>query len=313
MQTGALPETLVLFLLLMIPGYLMEKFGRLPERTLPGIANVMMDVAMPALVLVKLLQTDLAGLEPAAVVCCALLPIGVGLTLLCLSGLVFRGRDAARLPAARFCAAFPNCGFWSIPLAAALYPEQPAVAVYVSLFNVCNSCLLLTAGVFVLSADRRDISTKRIVTSPVLLAMVLGMILSVSGASVPRLERAAELLSQLATPLSMLVLGAETARLKLGAVVQNKDLYLTCLLKLVLSPLLAMGVLLVLNRWLQVPISDTLAAAMFLATAVSTALSAPAMSAKYELDAAYAAELTIGTTLLCVVTMPLLHGLVALF
>ena len=52
--------------------------------------------------------------------------------------------------------------------------------------------------------------------------------------------------------------------------------------------------------------------AMFLSTAVSAASSSPAMASKYGLDAGHAAILTIGTTFLCVITMPVLYGLLTM-
>ena len=70
--------------------------------------------------------------------------------------------------------------------------------------------------------------------------------------------------------------------------------------------LLAMAVL----RFPGLSVSQSLRTAVFLATAVSTALSAPSMAAKYGQDAKYAATVTMGTTFLCVITMPLLYMLI---
>ena len=48
---------------------------------------------------------------------------------------------------------------------------------------------------------------------------------------------------------------------------------------------------------------------MLVATAVSTATSAPAMAKKYGADSEHAACLTLGNTLLCVLTLPLAYTL----
>lgn len=309
MAFTALMETVVLFLLLMIPGYILGKCRMLPEGTVPGIGSITMYVAMPALVFLKLLQTDLRALQLTGILCCALLPIALGLGLLFLAKLLFHRSEPGQLAVSRFCTAFPNCGFWSIPLACTLFPEQLEVAVYVSIFNVFNSFLMLTVGVYILSGDRRDISLRKILASPMVIAMVLGLGLSLSGLKPPQLDRFAEYLSQLATPLSMLVLGAEAAKLRLRECFLSPKVYLACALKLVVSPLLAMAVLWLL-KWLDLPVSDTLSTAVFLAAAVSTAISAPTLAAKYHLDAKYAAALTIGTTVLCVLTMPLLYAII---
>lgn len=309
MAFTALIETVALFLLLMIPGYILGKCGMLPEGTIPGIGNIIMYIAMPALVFLKLLQTDLRALQLTGILCCILLPIALGLGLLFLAKLLFHRSKPGQLAVSCFCTAFPNCGFWSIPLACTLFPDQPEVAVYVSIFNVFNSFLMLTVGVYILSGDKQDISIRKMLSSPVVIAMVLGLGMALSGLKLPQLERFAESLSQLATPLSMLVLGTESAKLRFQECFLNPKVYLVCVLKLIVSPLLAMAALWLLKR-LGLSVSDTLSAAVFLAVAVSTALSAPTLAAKFHLDAKYAAALTIGTTVLCVLTMPLLHAII---
>lgn len=309
MAFTALIETVALFLLLMIPGYILGKCGMLPEGTIPGIGNIIMYIAMPALVFLKLLQTDLRALQLTGILCCILLPIALGLGLLFLAKLLFHRSKPGQLAVSCFCTAFPNCGFWSIPLACTLFPDQPEVAVYVSIFNVFNSFLMLTVGVYILSGDKQDISIRKMLSSPVVIAMVLGLGMALSGLKLPQLERFAESLSQLATPLSMLVLGTESAKLRFQECFLNPKVYLVCVLKLIVSPLLAMATLWLLKR-LGLSVSDTLSAAVFLAVAVSTALSAPTLAAKFHLDAKYAAALTIGTTVLCALTMPLLHAII---
>jgi len=308
-QVSVLLETVFLFLLLMIPGFLMGKCKALPDEATAGIGNIIMYIAMPALVFTKLLQTDLKALQLTATLCCILLPIALGLVLLLLGKLVFRGGTSGDRATGRFCSAFPNCGFWSIPLACVLFSQQPEVAVYVSIFNVFNSFLLLTAGSSVLSGNRGRLSVRQLLANPVLVAIILGSAMSLSGWKPSLANRVAEYLSALATPLSMVVLGAEAAKLKLREVFLKPEVYLACGLKLLVSPLLATTFLWLLKQ-LRFSVSETLCAAVFLSTAVSTALSAPSMAAKFNLNARYAAALTIGTTLLCVITMPLLYMLI---
>ena len=306
MDFEALIQTIFLFLVLMVPGYHLGKWKKLPDEALPGIGSILMYIAMPALVFVKLLETDISALEPAAIGCCVLLPVAMGLCLLLLAKRVFHRSPPGQAAVSRFCAAFPNCGFWSIPLACALYPDRPEVAVYVSVFNVFNSFLLLTVGAYILSGDKRDISVQAVCGSPVLFALLLGLILSLTDIRIRLLKSAATYLSQLATPLSMLVLGAQAAKLKPRDILLCSRMYLVSGLKLLVSPLLAMAVL----RFPGLSVSQSLRTAVFLATAVSTALSAPSMAAKYGQDAKYAATVTMGTTFLCVITMPLLYMLI---
>jgi len=313
MDIFALLENVVLFLMLMLPGYLMGRSKLIADEALPTISNMLTYIAMPFIILQKMLETDLRAIDPVALLLSTLLPILLAFALLFVSKLVFPSTgDPARYPTARFCTFLHNCGFWGIPLAAALFPHKPEVVVYVSMVNIINTIMLLTVGIFVLSGDKRNITVKSILLNPGMIALVLGVILSLLnvGPRFSQLISYSEKLANLAAPLSMLVLGVETSKQPLSMLYRCTDVYRLCLLKLVLSPVLMMGALFLL-RLCGVPVSETLIAAMFLATAVSSASSSPAMAARYGLDSRYSAVLTIASTLACVVTMPALYAIVA--
>ena len=89
----------------------------------------------------------------------------------------------------------------------------------------------------------------------------------------------------------------------------NAGVYLVSLIKLVLSPMIAIAILAMLKYVFCLDIGEEISLAMLIATAVSTAASAPSMAKKYGADSEYAATLTLGNTLLCVITSPFLYML----
>ena len=116
-------------------------------------------------------------------------------------------------------------------------------------------------------------------------------------------------LAQLTTPLAMISLGYELSKLNLLKMWANAGVYLTSLIKLILSPLLTIGFLALLKLVFRVELGDSVAPAMLVATAVSTAASAPSMAKKYDADSEYTATLTLANTLLCIVILPLMYML----
>lgn len=301
----------LLFALLILPGFVLGKWKKIEKNALTSMTNILMYVAMPFLVFSKLLVTDLRTISPTAIALCVLFPIVIIAVIYAVSLLLFKKKDGdTRFRANRFCAVFSNCGFLGIPLAEVLFPSSPQIAVYVSLFNVTSTFLLLTFGVYVLSGDKRDISFRRACISPIAISIVLGVIGSLCGVAslVPQVGTYANILANLTTPLSMLVLGVELSALRLSALVRTAALYPVALLKLVLSPLLTVAILFALSVC-GLSFSPEVMAALFIATAVSTAASAPAMSKKYGVDGEHAAVLTLGTTVLCTVVLPLLYML----
>ena len=87
------------------------------------------------------------------------------------------------------------------------------------------------------------------------------------------------------------------------------------LIRLIVSPLIALGMLTIVKYALRpdAPNMTSLAAALFIAAGVSTAASAPALSERYGSGGDCAAVCTVGTTLACAVTLPLISLLMNLF
>ena len=300
----------LLFVALMLPGFLLGRCGRLSEGASGGVTNILTDVAMPALVLVKLLETDPTTVSRTEVLCCVLFPVGLELLLFWLTGALLRGKASASR-SARFCAIFSNCGFLGIPLAAAVFPDAPKVTALVSLFNVFSTFMLLTLGSALLSGEWRHVRPVGALLKPVTLAVLIGGALSLSGVGqqLGWLQTYASYLAALTTPLAMLLLGLSLSGLSLRTLFATPQLYFVAAIKLLLSPLLVLGALMLL-RLLGASISEELTCALFLSAAVSTAASAPAMAARLGGDGQLAAVFTLGTTLLCVLTLPLLSLLV---
>lgn len=311
---GVLLGNIILFGALAIPGYLLGKAGRVSDGAMASITNILTDIAMPALVFSKLLMTDIPSLGVTAIACCVLFPIGITCALYGLTAVMFRGSgENSGVGTSRFCAIFSNCGFLGIPLASAMFPDEPAVVAFVSLFNVFSTLMLLTLGVYIYSGDRRHICVRRAILKPITVAVVLGIICSLTGVGdmLPAVGTYADYLAALTTPLAMIVLGVELSKLSFREIFGNAGMYAVSAVKLILSPLMAMGLLLLL-RAVGLEIGTELAAALMISTGVSTAASAPAMAERYGADSRYAATLTLGTTMLCMVSLPpisLLFGL----
>lgn len=297
-----------LFVALMIPGFLLGKTQRLSFEAVPSLGNLLTDVAMPALVFSKLITLSDCGLTVAEIGCAILLPLIVLSALFFLSRFLFRKKVNGRVMA--FCAVFPNCGFLGIPLASELYPDRPEIAICVSISNVVVTTLLLTLGIFLLSEDRTCIRPGRILISPLTVSVVLGLLLSLTGwgDSVPWLETFASYLAQLTTPLAMVVLGYEFA-IRQGKITKNiRNSLLPTALKLLFAPILGLAILLLLKA-IGIPVDDVTVCAIILTLAVPAAASAPAMSARYQCDGSFAADLTVLETCLSLVTLPLLECL----
>lgn len=306
----AMLSIVALFAALLIPGYILGKTRAITDGAALSFSNVLVYIAMPFLVFSKFMEIDLTKVGLTEILLSCLLPVVLVFFLLGVCGFVFR-RDKARRRAEVFCSVFPNCGFMGIPLAAAMWPDRPEIVIYISVFNMVSTFLLLTVGVSILAGDKSVISLKKTLASPIFFAIALGAVMSLLdvGTGFEAVHTYAVMLAQITTPLAMICLGYELSKLRLLRTWINGDVYLVAFLKLILSPLFITGVLALLKYAFRLEMDFSVMQAMLVATAVSTAASAPSLAQKHGADSEHAATVTLANTLLSVLTLPLAYVL----
>ena len=301
---------LSLFVLLGVPGFLLAKFKKIDEKGRVALVNLLLYVAMPFLVFSNLLETDVRALQPAEWITCAVFPAVIMGIVAGISTLTFRGNgDKARI--CRFCSTFANCGFLGLPLAKALVPERPAIALFIAIYNILSTVLLYVLGGTMLAGGGAGKKKNwiKILVSPLTVGAVVGVICSLLGIGQkwPFLLDFAKYSGDTTTLLSMTVLGCLLATLPRRPWWKEWGLWLSAAMKLIVAPLITMGILLLLCRVCGLGLGRDLLLALLISTAVSTAASAPSMAEDYGRDPHYAAALTLGNTLLCLVSLPFIY------
>lgn len=303
-------SSVLLFVALMLPGFLMGRLGRMEQGAVATLGNLIGDLAMPALVFIKLAETDLSHLALSSVAICLAVPAAVILLLYPLARRLFPPKkESEEHRCCVFCSVFSNCGFLGIPLSAALFPQDPQVTLFVSLANVVNSFFFLTLGTSLLSGKKSVSKIKAVKSAllrPVTLAVLLGLLCSALrlGERFPSLLSYFDTLSRITTPLSMTVLGFELSKMGLFVFFKDRRIHGVALVRLIVSPLLCLGLLTLVRTVLPVPYA--LSAALLIATGVSTAASTSAMARAHGIQGSVAAAATLYNTLLCVLSLPLL-------
>lgn len=298
-----LAEKVLMFVLLMIPGFILGKFKILGKEAIAGFGEIITKVAMPCLVIVKMLETNIASFGVANVIACIVHVPAFLFLMSFVSRLIFKERRVER-----FCSVFPNCGFLGIPLAVAMFPDKPEVAVFLSIWNIFDSVMVLTFGVNILSGEKRKSNILSVLLKPISIAAILGIILSLFnfGSKFPMAVTYTEYFANVTTPLSMTVLGFELSKISWKNLFSRFETYTVSFMKLCISPLLALGIVYIFDLIPGISLSPALFAAVFLATGVASASIASTLANDCGKDAALAAILTVGTTILSVITMPLM-------
>ena len=285
---------------LMAVGFICNKRRILVESGVKGIVEVLMLVVTPCVIVqafqrpfeVKLLQ----GLGWALGIAVFSHALGI------LASLCYCRVDKSRAGVLKFATTFSNAGFMGIPLEYALLGNDGVFfgAVYVAMFNV----VCWSWGLVVMCGSLKEIRTRTLFINPGTLGIVCALPFFLFSWKLPSVVAApVKMLADLNTPLAMIVIGYYLAEASFAAVVRCKLAYLAAALRLVILPALVLGAV-----WMCRPPDGTMAVALVTAASAPVAALTTVFAAKYERDVALSVGLVSATTLLSILTMPVLVG-----
>lgn len=302
----------ILFIM-MIPGIIMKKCKLCGDGFGKGVSNLVLYVAQPCLIFKAYLKPFSIDVLKNALIVLLLSIVAHCVFLLAL--LVFNNTTDDRRRMLRFATIFSNAAFMGIPLIEAVLGSE--YTIYASIYNITFNMFLWTLGVHICTDNntlddgtvlKSQASFKKALIHPVTIAAALGLVffLLPIDAYVPELcTESLTMVSNLVAPLSMLVLGLRIADIDFKDFFNDKNLYYFILLRHIALPLIVFGIIAVLKTS-GVPISTEIFKVIMMLASAPAASSATMFAEKYDCDGAYVSKLVAFSTILSIVTMPII-------
>ncbi|MEZ3466957.1 MAG: AEC family transporter [Schaedlerella sp.] len=203
----------------------------------------------------------------------------------------------------RFGAAFSNAGFIGIPLVQMTLGEEAVfyVSSYVALLNI----LQWTYGLVTITGDRSLISVKRLRINPILLSFLAGIALFLLPVSLPETaENVVGTIAAMNGPLAMIVLGVYLGQVPLRSLFSGRVVYRCALVRLIVIPVLTMALLFVFpEKYHMLKLTILIAASAPVGSNVSI------FAQLYGQDYMQSVKEVTFSTLLCIITLPLILGI----
>lgn len=199
-----------------------------------------------------------------------------------------------------FGASFSNAGFMGFPLITAVLGSEAVfyAAGFVAFLNVLQA----TLGQYILSGDRKLCTPKTVLRNPLVVSMAAGLILFFTGFRLPEIGMSCiSSLAGMNAPLAMMVLGVYLAQSDLWSVFVGKELYFVSAVRLLLIPFLTLPLL----RFLAGQNQDIIIA-LTIASCAPIGSNAAVYAQKLNLDYVYAVRTVCLSTILSIVTMPVI-------
>lgn len=297
MATTILYQT-VIMLILMLVGVICSKTRLISNETNKELSKFVLQVVNPVVIFVSY-QTDYSSSLVKNLLLTFALSLGTMVAVIIAAGLLIRGKDRKDSEIERFSAIYSNCGFMGIPLVNALFGTEGVfyLTAYITVFNI----LVWTHGIILISGEKSLKQVVRVICSPTIIAIALGLITFFVQIKLPSpILGALEFIKDLNTPLAMVVSGMTIAGTNITGLLKKFRIYYVCLLKLIVIPLLIAAAMAFFGG-----IDEKVRMTVLVAASAPPAAMCTLQCIRYGKNSVYASELFAAGTILSVLSLPL--------
>lgn len=200
--------------------------------------------------------------------------------------------------------AFGNVGFFGVPVLQFLFPDAHDAIAYSAVFIVTLNLMSWTVGSYLLTGDKKHVSLKRALINPQTVTLVISLPLFFAGVSAGDLPDTINTvigyLADMTAPLCMIILGMRFALAPVVQLFTDFRVYVASFIKTLVFPLLVYVVLMPFQMEEMLRVSLVLLSGMPAATINLN------LAELYGADQKTAANSILMSTVLSIVTIPLL-------
>ena len=286
-----------------IVGYGAGKLGYLGGDFDRQLSRLVINLTCPALILSSAMTGELPDREyilPLLLISVATYAVLTGVAYVLPRFLTHKKSDEGIIG---FALMFGNVGFMGYPVVASIFGHEAVF--YAAVLNVVNTFAVFTIGTVLITGkaevEESRFQKKVLYSTPMLAAYLTMLIVIFRIDSIPAwVSQPLTMIGNITVPAALLIIGSSMSNLPLRALMGNTTVYATTLFRLVLLPIGVYWLGLLLGFSPFVVNINTVVIAMPVATYGTI------LCLKYQKDTTLITEVTFITTLLSMVTIPLL-------
>ena len=288
---------------LVVVGYVAGKLGYLGGDFDRQLSRLVINITCPALIL----SSAMTGELPDRRFILPLLLISV-ITYIVLAIIAFllprylthRKEDEGAIG---FALMFGNVGFMGYPVVASIFGHEAVF--YAAVLNVVNTFAVFTIGTILITGkgevEGERFQKKVLYSTPMLAAYLTMAIVALEIDNIPEaISQPLTMLGNITVPAALLIIGSSMSQLPLRALMGNFTVYVTALFRLAILPIVVYYLCLLMGFSRFVVNINTVVIAMPVATYGTI------LCLKHQKDTTFITEVTFITTLLSMLTIPLL-------
>lgn len=294
-------KQIIIMFILMALGYWMFKKGMITKQGSKDLGTLMVNIVIPAII-IKSFWIESTTEKINVLIITFFISIASLLISIFISALFFK-KDGL----SQFASAFSNAGFIGIPLVSATLGEEAVF--YIACFIAQLNVLQWTYGVYIMTKDKKTLNFKNIMLHPLVLSLCAGLLVFLLNIPQPEIiSSTLSLISGLNTPIAMIISGVYLAQANFQSMITSLSLYQLSFVRLIFIPFVTLIFLSLLTF-----VSYDVKVALFIAASAPTGANVAIYAQLYHKDYRQAVLMVCLTTLLSIVTLPVMISIGSLF
>ena len=306
----AIGQVMLTLFAIVVVGYIAGKWGYMGGTFDKKLSKVVIDITCPALIL----SSAMTGELPDRRYILPLLGISV-LTYALLTGVAlllprFLTKKKDDEGVIGFAMMFGNVGFMGYPIVASIFGHEAVF--YAAVLNVVNTFTVFTIGTMLVvgknqsTVEEKEMSRKKMLrkvlySTPMLSAYLTMLIVALEIKDIPEfISQPLTMIGNITVPAALLIIGSSMSQLSLRALLGNGTIYATTLMRLAILPVGIHYLMTLLGFSSFVVGINTVVIAMPVATYGTI------LCLRHGKDTTLITEVTFITTLLAMISIPLL-------
>lgn len=291
-------EQLVKMFIILLLAFLCYRIGLVSQEGNKSVSNLLLMVVNPVLI-ITVYQTEYDPVLVRGLLLAFLAAAVSHIAGIVISTILIRSGSGPDYTIERFSAMYSNCGFIGIPLISSVLGSTGVfyLTAYMAVFNLFT----WTHGVTLMEKKCSLKSIGRGLASPMFIATLCAIALFFLRVELPGvILDSMNYIADMNTPLAMMVAGFSVAQADIRRMCTRFRLYFVSAIKLIIFPLCMIPVLFLMHLPREVSMT------MLIAAACPAATTGTMMAIRYKQNYTYASEIFALSTVLSVLTMPLI-------
>ena len=303
-----LMEEIAKLFAIMLMGYAVVKAGLMKSSESKSISVVMVYLVIPC-VIIDAFQVDYTADVKKGLLLACVAAVLVHVLFLILTTILKQVLQLDTIE--RATVIYSNAGILVIPLVQDLLGQE--YVIYSSAYIAVQLILIWTHCKNMICEEDR-LEWKKVFLNVNIISIIVGAILFICKIQLPSgVQDVLDMMNNMIGPIGMLLAGMVIADVPLKTVFTKKRNYVSTVLRLVIYPIFILILMKVIYTLAGLNDSKQILLTVYIASITPACATVTSMAQLYDKDAAYASSLYVLTTLLSIVTMPVMVGMYEMF